>query len=37
MIRVKRFVIQRAVDFIKNLEEDIPSVTNTVFMSSFPY
>ena len=36
MIRVKRFVIQRAVVFITNFEEDFPSVTNTVFMRSFP-
>ncbi len=39
MIRVKSFVIKRAVDFITILEEDFPRqcyVTNTVFTSSFP-
>ena len=37
MISVKRFVTERAVDFITILEEDFPdNVTNTVFTSSFP-
>ena len=34
MIRVKRYVIERAVHFIMILEED--TNTNTVFTSSFP-
>ena len=33
MFSVKGFVIERAVDFIRILEEDFP---NTVFTSSFP-
>ena len=37
MISVKRFVTERAVDFITNLKRTfIVSVTNTVFTSSFP-
>ena len=37
MISVTCFVIERAVDFIMIFEEDFPSVTNTVFMSSFSH
>ena len=37
MISVKRFVTERAVDFITNLKRTFTvSVTNTVFTSSLP-
>ena len=36
MIIIKSCMIERAVDLIIILEENFPSVTNTVFTSSFP-